>query len=122
MPKGKIVKALILSIFVIPGAGQLYLKRPLAGGLLVGGTLTTLFAFVVHFAMVAWAQAQAQAKMIADPNQLMQATQALSESILLKNQGLITSYITLLLAFYAAGVIEIFWVFFKNSTQIKTNE
>jgi len=114
MPQSKLIKAILLNIFVIPGSGHYVFKRRLRGSLLLAITLCIVIALVAHLTIIIQQQLMVTVTATQDFAKAYQMAQSLSRSLLSQNIGMIKTYMYLLVSCYLFGIGDLVWIYARG--------
>jgi TM2 domain-containing membrane protein YozV len=112
MTTSKIFLAILWNIFVIPGAGQVYLKYKKRGWLFTGLTVVVLVIFFIHFMTVTQQYLKGMVLTRDDLANLWEFSQNISQGILEKEIGMLKIHGSLLLLCYLGSIFDIFYLKF----------
>lgn len=124
MPPSKLVKALLLNIFVIPGSGELIIfKRKKRGLILITTALGLVAALFFHLTNLIQTQLTALGPPSHDFAQMYQLARIASRGIIAQNWPILRLYLLGLLACYLTGIGDVIWLFrqkWRDSSLPKT--
>lgn len=106
--------AILWNIFVIPGAGQVYLRYKKRGWLFTGLTVVVLVIFFIHFMTVVQQYLKGMALSRDDLANLWEFSQNISQGILEKEMGMMKIYGSLLMLCYLGSILDIFYLRFSS--------
>lgn len=107
MSKGKLTKAILLNLFIIPGAGHVVFKRKLRGMIFTLITIAVLVIFTIHFSYLINQQLAVVVPQGNDFAELYRMAEFLSKGIMTQNILVIRSYLFLLGVCYIAGITDL---------------
>ncbi|MBX7149755.1 hypothetical protein K1X76_11840 [bacterium] len=96
--------ALVLNAFVIPGAGQYYLKRKKLGTLIMAAVCFIVLFLIVHFEVALYHNI----KMYGDPTEALHHAKELAQGPLATNKNLYQGGSLVLALLWVYGIVEIF--------------
>lgn len=112
MTSSKVFLAILWNIFVIPGAGQVYLKYKKRGWLFTSITLVVLVIFFIHFMTVVQQYLKGMVLSRDDLANLWEFSQNISQGILEKEMGMMKIYGFMLMSCYLGSIFDVFYLKF----------
>jgi hypothetical protein len=108
------ILAILWNIFVIPGAGQVYLKYKKRGWFFTSLTVVVLVIFFIHFMAVVQQYLKGMVLTRDDLGHLWEFSQNISQGILEKEWGMVKIYGSLLMLCYAGSIFDVFYLKFSS--------
>jgi len=112
MTKKKLIGAILLNFFVLPGAGHALIKRKLRGFFFGGAVVLVLAALFLHITIVAIDLMHT--KPIDPAIDIMAASEALSRNLLTEMAFMMKVYLSLLCVFYFWSIGDLVWIYKKG--------
>lgn len=109
------LKGILLSVFVFPGMGQIYLGQKKKGQLIILILGILFLVFIFHISILA-AEIVDEIQLQINPSQLLPATQEALDHFMTKHGGKVSAYLFGFLGIYAISAFDI--IFSSRRDQI----
>lgn len=106
MTRGKLFLAILLNLFVFPGAGQMFLKQKIKGLVIMITSATLLCAMIFHTSYLI-------SSLVADipfTTDLWILAQGLTKQLLMTHGFLLKSYLFAIVLVYLYAILDAIWI------------
>lgn len=111
---GRLIKAILFTVFIIPGAGHFGLGQKKRGAVFMAVVIAVLVIFLFHVMFLINRQIHQSPPVVQDAFELMNYSAKMSQQVMLDYVGVIKAYLYVLLVCYAAAIADLVVIFRQN--------
>ena len=113
MPHKKLVIAIALNLFVLPGMGHISLGLKKRGWIVACVVLTAVCSFLIHFAVVVNQQAKKAAEALNEYESMVDFAQVVGQGTIAQNSDLIQIYMYVVITSLVLSMSDLLYCYFK---------
>ncbi|MBU0505756.1 MAG: hypothetical protein ABII18_10810 [bacterium] len=119
MTQKTLIKAILLNVFVLPGAGHAVFKKKLRGAAFGAAILLLLVIMVIHVSSATFDAMNSVPADSAQMSEVMALSQSLTSNVMADLAPAINVYLWLFILLYLASVVDLFFIYKKQKEQTR---
>jgi hypothetical protein len=112
-----LIKALLLSLFVLPGAGHAVFKKKLRGAVFSGAVFILVVIMVLHVSSAMNESMNSVPAETAQMSEILALSQSLTSSVMVELAAALNIYIWIFILLYVGGIVDLVFLYKKQKDE-----